>query len=598
MKLSRLYCNEPTKFGPIDFSVGLNVIFGEIRLPETRSADTHNLGKSILSRLLDFCLLAKKSREIFLFKRIELFTDFVFFLEVELLDGGFLTIRRSVEAASKASFMLHEAGGKNFVRSEDSDWTHPQVGFKKAKDILDSILDLSALKPWTFRKALGYHVRSQKDYIDEFKLDRYRGGHGEWKPSLAHLLGLNSELVESSYQKESQLKRLTASIKEKEEDLPQNVNDLGKLEGTLLIKEREVEDRSRDLYSFDFSAQEEKLTSELVGEVEVEISELNSSRYWLGRRRARIEQALRSENTLFSVKEAEVLFGEAEALFPIALKRSFEDLLSFRKSIVVERRKGLREELKEVEEEIGIVGERLKELGLRRREALDLVRGEDVFQKYRLVSERLIDIKAEVLVLQRARKVLLDLEVLKDEKEQATSDLKLLHKEIGLDLKEKSVDRSSHLSKMRLYFSEIVEEVLDQSALLNVQLNKQGHLEFSVEMLGQGGMNTSAGDGHSYKKILCVAFDLALLRAFQGDLYIRFVYHDGIFESLDDRRKRKLVEVLRRHANLGLQLVVTMIDSDLPSTEAGPEDFLRDDEIVLWLHDEGDKGRLFRMPAW
>ena len=52
MKLSRLYSNDPKKFTPIDFVGGLNVVLAEIRLPQNRGRDTHNLGKTTLGRAI------------------------------------------------------------------------------------------------------------------------------------------------------------------------------------------------------------------------------------------------------------------------------------------------------------------------------------------------------------------------------------------------------------------------------------------------------------------------------------------------------------------------------------------------------------------
>ena len=106
MKLSRLYSNQPERFEPVDFVSSLNVVVAEIRLPENRDKDTHNLGKTTLGRLLDFAFLAKRDSKFFLFKHIDLFKDFVFFLEVELVDGSYLTIRRGVEEATKVSFKV------------------------------------------------------------------------------------------------------------------------------------------------------------------------------------------------------------------------------------------------------------------------------------------------------------------------------------------------------------------------------------------------------------------------------------------------------------------------------------------------------------
>lgn len=73
MKLSRLYSNKPDLFDPVEFVQGMNVVMAEIRLPENRGKDTHNLGKTTLGRLLDFGFLAKRDPKFFLFKHSDLF---------------------------------------------------------------------------------------------------------------------------------------------------------------------------------------------------------------------------------------------------------------------------------------------------------------------------------------------------------------------------------------------------------------------------------------------------------------------------------------------------------------------------------------------
>src|ERR1700676_229156 len=122
MKLSRLYCNKPDVFGPIDFVPGLNVVMAEIRLPENRNKDTHNLGKTTLGRMLDFGFLAGRDAKFFLFKQLELFTDFTFFLEIELGDGSYVTVRRSVSEASKIAFKKHVARHRDFSTSPAIEW--------------------------------------------------------------------------------------------------------------------------------------------------------------------------------------------------------------------------------------------------------------------------------------------------------------------------------------------------------------------------------------------------------------------------------------------------------------------------------------------
>jgi uncharacterized protein YydD (DUF2326 family) len=159
-------------------------------------------------------------------------------------------------------------------------------------------------------------------------------------------------------------------------------------------------------------------------------------------------------------------------------------------------------------------------------------------------------------------------------------------------------DKDSLFSTIRLYFSEIAEEVINRKALLSVSPNKDGHLEFKAEIVDESGNATSADDGHTYRKLLCVAFDMALLRARLDNKFPRFVYHDGVFESLDERKKENLLLVIRQYASLGIQPTITLIDSDLPHRGADSEPVFEQSEIVQTLHDESDDGRLFKMPGW
>ena len=53
---------------------------------------------------------------------------------------------------------------------------------------------------------------------------------------------------------------------------------------------------------------------------------------------------------------------------------------------------------------------------------------------------------------------------------------------------------------------------------------------------------------------------------------------------------------MRNYAKEGVQQIVTAIDTDLPERKG--EEFIRPDEIVLTLHDDGESGLLFKMPGW
>jgi uncharacterized protein YydD (DUF2326 family) len=267
MKLSRLYSNKPDVFEPVDFAAGLNVVLAEIRLPENFKKDTHNLGKTTLGRLLDFGFLQKRDDSFFLFKHLELFGNFVFFLEIELADGSFVTVRRGVEEASKISFKAHVARHQDLSLLAISAWDHIEVPFDRAKDLLDGLLDWRAVNPWSYRKGLGYLLRAQEDYREVFQLRKFASKHADWKPFLAHILGFDSKLVERHYEKEDALEKKQASAQTIKSELGGSIDDTSKIEGILLLKQNESEKKQKLLDAFDFRAQDKVKTKDLVEDI-------------------------------------------------------------------------------------------------------------------------------------------------------------------------------------------------------------------------------------------------------------------------------------------------------------------------------------------
>jgi len=599
MKLSRLYSNKSDLFGPIDFRAGLNVVLAEIRLPDNRNKDTHNLGKTTLVRMIDYCFLAGRDKESFLVKHEDAFKDFVFFLEISLADATYVTVRRGVNEHTKISFKKHEAAHQDFTELSDGDWDHLNLPFDRAREMLDGLLDWRTVSPWDFRKGLGYQLRSQDDYRDVFQLRRFAiGKHKDWKPYIAHILGFNHKLIEQHYAKLEQLEEKKTVAETVRAELGGSVDELSKIEGILLLKQKDAEEKQQLLDAFDFRQQDAERTEQLVEGINARVAELNSRRYSLNQTRRKIISSLEEDQILFNPDQAERLFKEAGVLFTGQIKKDFSQLIAFNRAITDERRGYLQEERAEVEAELKIIAEELDDLGKRRSTVLGFLSATDVFSKYKQVTDDLVTLRADIATLERQRGFLRRLQELRGEIRALTEECVRLQSQIEVNVEAQNTDRASLFSSIRLYFSGIVEDVLAHKALLSVSPNSGGHLEFKAEILDDKGRATSADLGHTYRKLLCIAFDLAVLRAHLSDKFPRFVYHDGMFESLDDRKKTNLLKVIREYADLGIQPVITLIDSDMPPVKEENGSVFSQDEIVLTLHDEGTDGRLFRMSSW
>lgn len=598
MKLSRLYSNKPDKLGPVTFASGLNVILAEIRVPANRKKDTHNLGKTTLGQMIDFCLLSTRNPKFFLFKHAPLFNDFVFFLEIEVLNGSYITIRRPVTEATKISFKHHSTPGKDFSDLPEAQWDHANVAFDKAQKLLDGAMDLRDLKPWSYRKVIGYLLRSQEDFLDVFQLKKFSGPHSDWKPFLAHLLGFNDELIQAHYAKEKALEEKKEEEKIIRRELGTTVGDISKIEGLLLLKQNEAEKKQSILDAFDFQQADKDKTKLVVDDLDTTIARLNGERYSLMQSKKRILSSLEDDEILFDPESAAELFAEAGVVFSGQIKKDFEQLIAFNRAITDERRGYLKEDLAEVNADLRRMNSELTDLGKRRAATLSFLKDADVFGKFKQATDELVTLRADITALERQREFLRRLQDLRAAIRALSEEKSHLQTQIEADVETQNTDKTSKFSTIRLFFSEIVEEVIDRKALLSVGPNNEGHLEFKVEILDDSGNSTSAGGGFSYRKLLCVAFDLAVTRAHLDARYPRFVFHDGIFESLDDRKKENLMDVLRSYAGHGVQHVITMIDSDIPTAKDGVISFLNRSEVALVLHDENESGRLFRMPSW
>jgi uncharacterized protein YydD (DUF2326 family) len=581
------------KFEPIVFKEGLNIILGEIRLFENMKKDTHNLGKSTLALLLDYCLLKGKFQSFFLFKHFDVFKDFIFFLELKYDDGKYLTIKRGVENNSKISFIQHNKKLNNFVFLADDEWNHCNLPLKKAKLELDSILDLEVIKPWDYRKPVSYALRSQDDYGDVFQLKKF-GKHIDWKPYLSKLLGLNSNLVQSQYELKEKFEKAKIIKKRLEKELNGFTDSLDKLEGLILIKDEETQKIKQQLDAFDFELEDSSVNKSLVEDIDTQLAQYNKDRYYLSTSIEKLELSLNKDKIVFSSKEAQSIFEEAGVLFDGQIKKSYDELIQFNKDITKERRSYLKEELKELQTELEQTKEEISTLNKKRSQALFFLKDSGAIEKYKALSSKLIALEAEILTLKNQEKRLLEYEDAKMELETLQGEIDKNRLAIANSVKE-SKSRESIYSQIKLNFNAIIKRVLDKEALISISQNSEGNLDFKAEILDSRGNKTSQSDGKTYKKLLCMAFDLAVNRVYRDKAYTHFLYHDGFLEKLDNRKKENFIRLIRDMTANNFQYIGTLIDSELPNQDVS---IFREDEIILRLHDDGESGQLFKMPSW
>ena len=592
MKLRSLYCNLPDKFGPVVFRDGLNVVLGSVTRPKAREHDTHNLGKSLLAQLIDFCLLRQKSGSFFLFKH-DAFEPFVFFLELETHSGHRLTIRRSVLEGSKASFRYDHAANIDFVDMPQDAWQHWNLPFEKAREVLDAYLDLQTLRPWDYRRAIAYALRGQKDYDEPFHLSKFAGSHSEWKPFLARMLGLDSTLVQRGYEIAERIQELEAAERHHKETAG-GIDTPDQLRGLIEIAEREVTGLTHEVDAFNLAPAEERETRRLVEQIDQSIAALNEERYGLQTERARIAAAL-DQRLSVDVKALSSIFEQAKIYFGDQVKRDYAALERFNRELVEERDGYLREELGDLTARLTEVELDLARFNEERTESLRTLSDAASMLAYKRITKRLAVRQGELEVLRVRNQSVEELQRVRTEVRR----LELERSEVHEQLEHAVANTQGVYLEIRRYFDDVVSRVIGQHGNLFTEVNKEGNPNFRADILDPEGRSTSAGEGFSYGRLLCIAFDMAVARAYVSKPFPHFIYHDGFLETLDDRKKRNLIDTVRAYTAFGYQQIVTVIESELPIVpETGKRFSFDEREIVLRLSDAGDSGRLFRLPAW
>nr|DAR53108.1 MAG TPA: putative ATPase [Caudoviricetes sp.] len=586
MRLSKIYMNHSHIFESITFNDGFNAILGKVI--SSKDKNTHNLGKSILAQVIDYCL-GKKKDSMF-FQNLDQFNEFVFFLEIEYAKDQFVTVSRSVSEPTTMRFKYHNSPDRDYRGLLDVEWDKT-LPFEKSKALLDSLFNFQFIKGYSYRRLIGYLLRTQDDFQDPFRLSKHKGKDINWKPFLAKLLGFDDELLKKRGSLIDDLNKLSEQehfISSQNKTDAQSVSDI---EGEIELINLKIQDFKKQLDELDFGNQDKEEIAALVDLINDQIVTLNDELFYLENDRKRIKNSLRTKKISFSTDEAQSLFNEAGLVFPKQIKRSFDDLIQFNEAINQERIEYLSKELKEIEPRIQKISEELAELNKNKAKKLAFLNEKDIFDKYKSISNELNERTARLIYLEKIRDIIYQREDIKKQKSLLSSELESVENLIRDNVTQNvKADSNSLFTKIRAYFSSIIQKTLNNDAFLSVNVNSNGNMEFEYKFAEK-----EAHNGHSYKKLLCIAFDMALARVYTEQGYRIFLYHDGVFESLDDRLKEKLLAVMREYSDYGLQQIITLIDADIPN---GNDNFIYPDEIIKTLHDRDDSGLLFKMPAW
>lgn len=602
MKLSKLYCNE-SRFKNIRFNLdGLNIVYADVQSRKEEKKNSHDLGKTKLAELIDFMFLKEIDNQSkhFLF-RIKndlgksIFNDYEFYLEILTNSGKYLTIKRSVSNNTKISFSLDEKRTEDFIPPKH--WDLESVSIKKAKQELNRylLLDFFFNKAYDYRKAINYSLRMQGDFDDVYRLSKYAVGKDiDWKPFVFDLLGFKGELLIRKYENDLQRDRIASFVESLKKEYSIRIEDRDDIVAQMKLVEINSIEVEKEIDAFNFYEQDKELVKKGIDEIETKISDLNTDSYNLNYEIDRLNKSI-DNKFAFNLEKVKKVFEEASVYFPESLQNDYNALISFNNKLTVERNKLLSKTLIEKKQELLEVNSKLQELNNQKEKLLSYLSDTDTFRKFKYYQKELVKIEGQLIALKEKLKNI-DLII---EKEKESSELL---KQIESTIEEirtihQQTENNQRYSDIRAKFSSFYKKIMDEDARIFWKINTNNNVDFIPPKVHSKGLikkETAKDEGNTYKKILCVAFDLAILCSYNHESYFRFVYHDDVLSQQDNGIKNRFLELLKDIlTRYDLQYILSVIKSDLPFDEEEKFQYFPEENIILKLHDRDQSGTLF-----
>ena len=582
MKLSKLYSSD-SRFEAIIFNTNnINAILATGERP-------HSVGKTTLFKLIDYCLI-KKSKPKFL--EASVFEDFVFYLELELADNSYITIRRKVKKRTKIAIKVHNAK-TDLSTLEDIEfdiidgYANVLAFFKEKIDF-----ELNGNKINKYRNYLSYFLRDKDDFSHPFMLNKYkRGKDVEWKTIVASMVGLDDTVVRKKYNLEKEIEKLESEISSLENNSNFSLSDIEVVKETLLLLESELNEKETLYKNFDFYLKEHHINKELVSEVEESVSRLNKERYSLDKKQKLIEKSLMKEQEI-DLKKVQKLFSEVNINLSDMLIKSYEDVIEFNDKITKDRELYLQAEYSRIAQRLSEIDDILMLENTKRKELLSVLTDTDTFSKFKKIEQEIVTIKTNIsLVKEKYRKL--------REYKCKLRRVKVLNKRrdrlvVKLDHSIKAPN--DILVSIKETFKRLSRLVLGVDAILNIALNSNDNLVFETKVIDTTViLDNSKEEGEAYSRMFCFIFDASIGLTYKHQKFFHFIAHDGLFDNLGIEYKKGIMTVLNLLVENGLQYIFTSIEDEIDDKEFLE---LRKSEYLIKELTDTNEQRLFKMDTF
>lgn len=581
--MMRRISSDLASFKAITFRPGLNILLAEKSEGATDRQSRNGAGKSSFVELVHFlCGSNAPADSIF---RAPALIDSTFEMITDV-SGNEYSIARS---GKKPSTIILNGPAENlpikpkFVKDDG----HYEISNENWKATLgacwfglDAPPNPDDKNTPTFRTLFSYFARRQGSGAFQTPV-QHSGKQQLWDQQVAisYLLGLDWRIasdLQGLRGKEKVVKELGRAARSG--DLGTFVGRAADIRTRLAVAERKIERLSSQLHNFQVIPEYRELQGE-ANDITSQINSLGEENF-IDRGLIGDLQASLIEEQQPDLSDLGKLYEEAGVILPDMVRRRFDEVEVFHRTIIENRRSHLTSEIASASRRIQERERTQSDLDTRRRQIMGILQSGGALEQYTAMREELGRAEAEV---ENLRQRLTAAETL----ESSKAELEIERARIAQALRDDVHEREDIVNEAIVTFEELSEALYETAGSLTIDATANGP-SFEVKIEGQ------RSKGITNMQIFC--FDLMLLElSSRRGRSPGFLIHDShLFDGVDERQVAKALQLgADRAAQHGYQYIVTMNSDVLPDEGYRPDFDVRSYILDTRLTDATETGGLF-----
>ncbi len=554
-KLIKLSANKDS-FHEITFKNGLNVIVGK---PTSKKAidkkkTTNGIGKSLIIKIIDFCLGADK------INGWELpLHDWIFTLDISIDDIPY-TISRAVNTPNKFSF------------------NGTALSLTKFKETMKELLKLSP--DFSFRQIIHRFLRKGKNgyvnYLTTIKDEK----ESDTLMIVCYLLGIDHNLCKEKIRLKKELVANTDLRSKTQKDSAfRELFGIGNFDLELELGNIsfEIEQLEKEIANNNFAENYSDIQDK-ANQISSILDKLNNKKFIIEDSIRAINNALQREISI-DVSDVQNVYNDINVFFEEQLQHSLEEVVDFHKRLLATRKQTLSKDLLQFKKELLEIEKDIDTNNKQLNEYLSFLDAHTAMDKYIVAIRRIDLLKSKKQELLKIANIEKDLQ---NKIEQLNTDLSTsnINAQIYLDSVEtkRETFNKQFVNLAKTLYSE-------KKSALTVKVNSgKNQVRFNVEAR----ITSDGSDGINEMVTFC--FDWVLLM--QQITKQGFLYHDSLlFANAETRQKEIIFQIICDLCGKDYQYIINVNEDQIQGFDFNTRAII-DNNTILILTDKDIQSKL------